>query len=329
MRDVARTALLPAVLGAVAACSPPAEPPITGYVEAEYLRVASPVAGRLVALSVERGASVSAGAPLFAVEPDLAALALREAESRAQAAQASARDLTRGARRDELAAAQAALAAAQAAAAQAASDLKRQQALAAQGFVSSAGLDALRARRDATAADAQRLAADLRTARLGARDDRQAAAEAEAAAARDAVAQQRFRLGQTSVAAPAAARVVDTLLRPGEWAAAGAPVVQMLEPTALKLRFFVPEALLARVPVGSRVRATCDGCSAPFDATVRYVAPEAEFTPPVVYTERQRQRMVFLVEAWPVPGAVATLHPGLPVDVQLGVPGPGGHQNTR
>lgn len=296
--------------------APPAPATLAGYVEAEYVVVASPAAGRLVSLSVERGAQVAAGVPLFRVEPELPALAVREAQARASAARADVRDLARGARRDELAAAQAALAAAEATAAQAGADLARQQGLAAQGFVSAAGLDALRARRDAAAAEVRRLSAQARSLRLGARDDRQAAASAQADAADAAAAQQRYRLGQTEVAAPVAAQVVDTLLRAGEWAAVGAPVVQLLPPGAVKLRFFVPQAQLGQVPVGSRVQVRCDGCSAPVDATVRYVAPEAEFTPPVVYSERQRQRLVFLVEAWPEAPAPA-LHPGLPVDVTL------------
>lgn len=303
----------------LAGCTAPAEPTaVTGYVEAEYVDVASPVAGRLVVLAVERGAQVASGVPLFRVEPELPALAVREAEARASAARADARDLAQGARRDELAAAAAALAAAEAAAAQAAADLARQQALAAQGFISGAGLDALRARRDTTAADVRRLAAQARSLRLGARDERQAAAAAGVDAAEAAAAQQRWRLGQTAVAAPVAGQVVDTLLRPGEWAAVGAPVVQLLAPDGLKLRFFVPQAQLARVPVGSRVQVRCDGCGAALAATVRYVAPDAEFTPPVVYSERQRQRLVFLVEARPDDGAAgAALHPGLPVDVTL------------
>ena len=94
-------------------------------------------------------------------------------------------------------------------------------------------------------------------------------------------------------------------------------MVSLIEPAAVKLRFYVPETQVARVGPGTRVRATCDGCAAPIDATVRFVAREAEFTPPVIYSRGSREKLVFLVEAWPAPADAAKLRPGLPVDVTL------------
>ena len=117
-----------------------------------------------------------------------------------------------------------------------------------------------------------------------------------------------------------AARVDDTLYRVGEWVAAGSPVVTLIEPSAVKLRFFVPEARLAQVAPGTRVQAVCDGCPAPIAATVRYVAREAEFTPPVIYSRGTREKLVFLVEAWPSAADAARLRPGLPVDVTVAAP---------
>ena len=169
--------------------------------------------------------------------------------------------------------------------------------------------------RDSDAARVRQLEADLRTARLGGRVDAQAAAQAQAQAASAAVAQSRWRVEQKSVGAPVAGRVEDTLYRPGEWVNAGAPVVSLLEPGAVKLRFFVPEARLGEVRVGSAVRVACDGCGAPIRATVRFVASQAEFTPPVIYSKDNRGKLVFLVEAWPSAEDARKLHPGQPVDV--------------
>ena len=163
----------------------------------------------------------------------------------------------------------------------------------------------------------RQLQAQLRIARLGGREDTQAAAQADTRAAQAAVAQSAWRLQQKSVAAPVTARVEDTLYRPGEWVNAGAPVVTLLEPGAIKLRFFVPQARLAEVAVGRQVQVACDGCGAPITATVRHVARQAEFTPPVIYSKDNRARLVFLVEAWPAPADAAKLHPGQPVDVSL------------
>ena len=290
---------------------------LNGYAEAELTRVAAPLSGQLATLSVQRGAEVLAGTPLFTLEQQAETAALDEARARQQRSQALARDLQKGQRRDELAAAQAALDAAQAMLADAERELQRQRDLAGKGFVSSANLDALKASRDADAARVRQLRAQLRTARLGGREDTQAAALAEVQAASAAVAQTRWRVEHKSVSAPAAGRVEDTLYRPGEWVNAGAPVVSLLEPGAIKLRFFVPEGRLHEVKVGSAVRVHCDGCGEPIAATVRHVATQAEFTPPVIYSKDNRGRLVFLVEAWPSAEDARRLHPGQPVDVAL------------
>jgi HlyD family secretion protein len=299
------------------ACTQVPSDSFSGVVEVEAVQVAAPLAGRLVELPVRRGMQVAAGAPLFVLEHAAESDAVREARAGVERAAATLRDLGKGQRRDELAALEAAADAQAAALARSESDLKRQRELAAQGFVSGADLTALTAQRNADAARLEQSRAQLRSARQGGREDVQAAAGAELDAARAALAQAEWRLAQKSVTAPAAASVEDTLYRVGEWVAAGSPVVSLIEPGAVKLRFFVPETRIAQVAPGQRVRATCDGCAAPIEATVRFVAREAEFTPPVIYSRGSRERLVFLVEAWPAPADAAKLRPGLPVDVSL------------
>jgi HlyD family secretion protein len=309
--SVALAALL--VLAGCQRSEPP--PAFNGYAEAEFTRVAAPLSGRITTLAVQRGAQVAAGAPLFTLEHEAEAAALQEAQAREQRSQALARDLQKGQRRDEIAAAQAAVDAAQAALVDSERELRRQQDLAARGFVSGASLDALKARRDTDAARVRQLQAELRTALQGGREDAQAAAQAEARAASAVVAQTAWKLEQKAVVSPVAARVEDTLYRPGEWVNAGTPVVTLLEPTSVKLRFFVPEARLGEVKVGQHVHVRCDGCAAAIEATVRHVAAQAEFTPPVIYSKDNRARLVFMVEAWPSAEDAKQLHPGLPVDV--------------
>jgi HlyD family secretion protein len=309
-------ALLPCLLLLVS-CQKADPPPLSGYVEVEPTRVAAPLAGRLAQLAVQRGSEVAAGAPLFVLEQDSEAAAVRESRARAERAEALSRDLAKGQRRDEIAASQAELDAGRAALERSDSDLKRQSELARQGFVSGANLTALRAQRDADAAHVQELQARLRVARLGGREDAREAAQADAQAAREALAQSQWRLTQKTVSAPVAARVEDTLYRVGEWVPAGSPVISLIEPGAVKLRFFVPEPQLARLAPGTVVHASCDGCGAPFDATVRFVARTAEFTPPVIYSQGSRERLLFMVEAWPKPADAARLKAGQPVDVRL------------
>ena len=102
---------------------------------------------------------------------------------------------------------------------------------------------------------------------------------------------------------------------------AGSPVVSLLPDFRVKLRFFVPEEEVARARTGREVSFTCDSCPAGLKATISYVSPRAEYTPPVLYSQSARTKLVFLVEAQPL--ATGTpLPPGLPVSVAPFGPGP-------
>lgn len=304
----------------VAGCGDTRHDVLSGYAEAEYVRVAAPVGGTLASLSVARGDTVEAGAPLFVLEQDSERAAREEAQAKLAAAQAQLDDLRKGRRPPEIAAIRAQYAQAEAAAALSQANLKRQEELVAQRFVSPAALDAARSTAQRDRAQLSEIAAQLDVARLAARPDAVRAAQQNVAAAREALAQLQWRVDQKSQRAPVDALVQDTVFRPGEWVAAGAPVVSLLPPANLKLRFFVAEHQLGRVAVGQRVSASCDGCAAPIAATISYIAPQAEYTPPVIYSRENRAKLVFMVEARPAPEDALKLHPGQPVDVRLITP---------
>jgi HlyD family secretion protein len=159
------------------------------------------------------------------------------------------------------------------------------------------------------------LRADLETARLGARADEIQAAQAEVTAARAQLAQAEWRLGQLSQVAPRAGVVVDTLYRAGEWVTAGAPVVSLLPDENVKVRLFVPEPQLGAIRLGDQVQIYCDACAPGLTAAISYIAPEAEYTPPVIYSREMRAKLVYLIEA--KPAQPADLRPGQPVDVTI------------
>lgn len=95
------------------------------------------------------------------------------------------------------------------------------------------------------------------------------------------------------------------------------PVVSLLPPENIKLRFFVPEAVVGGLRIGQKVSAACDGCGTPVSATVSYVSPKSEFTPPILYSKDARAKLVFMVEAKPGLADAPRLKPGQPVDVML------------
>ena len=302
---------------ALSACGNSSPPSLQGYVEGEYVRVAAPFAGTLVSLDAQRGAQVAAGTPLFALEAESEDVAKREAQERLRKASAQVEDLRKGKRPSEIESVRAQLAQAEVAAALSEKEWRRQLDLVQKGFVSQSRADEAKAARDSDRNKVLQLQNDVATVQAGSRPDEIRAAEAEAAAAKEALAQADWRLRQKSVASTVAGTVTDTMFVRGEWVPAGSPVVALLPPTNVKVRFFVPEPKLGAVKVGQKVSLACDGCGNAFDATISFIAPQAEFTPPVIYSKDNRAKLVFLVEAKPKPEDAVKLHPGQPVDVRL------------
>lgn len=288
-----------------------------GYLEAEFVYVAAPVGGTLQSLAVERGQPITAGAVLFELDPEPERSGVLEASNRVAQAEARLGDLRKGLRPSEIDALQARLEQAQAAAKLGAIELKRGEELYRTAVISIDDLDRLRATHDQQQALVDELAAELVTARLGAREDAVQAAEADVAASRAALSSAQWRLTQKRQTAPAAALVHDTLYRPGEWVGPGSPVVVLFPPGNLKVRFFVPQSALAEVRPGRMVRVSFDGTPQPFPAGISYVSTEAEFTPPVIYSQETRAKLVYLVEARFTTEARGMLRPGQPVDVRL------------
>jgi len=293
-----------------------------GYAEGEYVLVAAPAAGRLEKRWVSRGQEIEAGAPLFALEQENEKAARSEAEERMRNAEAKLANLAAGKRAPELDAVRAQEAQANAARELSAEQLKQQEALHAKGFLSDAGLDQAKGNYKRDIARVAETEAQIRLSRMSVGRDREiAAAQAEVGAARAVLAQSDWRLAQRAVsftaAAPARALVQDTFYSEGEWVAAGSPVVSLLPPGNVKLRFFVPETAVGGLKIGQAVRAACDGCSAPVAAKISYVSRQAEYSPPVIYSREQRSKLVFLVEARPEPADAMKLKPGQPLDVTL------------
>ncbi|KPF69046.1 hypothetical protein IP84_07685 [beta proteobacterium AAP99] len=317
-RWVARAALLIGALGALlAGCQRQADDVFYGYVEGEYTRVASPVAGRLTLLAVKRGAQLPAGAALFALDSDVEAAQVSAAEADLRRAQAQLANLKTGRRPEEIAQLQAELAAAANDLSTAQIELKRQEALVTQGFSSPAVLDTTRNAVARAQARRNEAAEALKLGAQGARRDEVLAQGAAVSAAEAAVTQARWRLAQKTVTAPVPGRVADTLYTPGEQIAANSPVVSLLAPGNLRLRFYVPAGVASQLKPGVAVQAGCEGCTAAISARVQWIATEPEYTPPVIYSREQRSKLVFLVQASVDEAAAARLNPGMPVDVRV------------
>lgn len=249
-------------LSLLSACNKPADIYYQGYVEGEWLYLSAPLGGYLEVLSVARGDHVTKGGSAFTLSGE----------------QSATQDSSR------TAALEAQLHAAESALSLATSQLKRQEELARQNYVSPSRID------------------EMLTAR------------------KQAIAQVRVlreQLTNKSVQLPANGEVTETFYRQGEWVPPGQPVLSLLPDDKRRIRFFVPEAQVARLAMGQLIMARCDGCAAPIPAKINFISAQAEYTPPVIYSQGSREKLVFRVEAQAEPQDALRLRPGLPVEVRL------------
>jgi HlyD family secretion protein len=295
---------------------PPASIVWQGYAEADYVKVAPTQPGQLTSVAVARGDAVTVGTPLF-TQDDLDERAARDQAARQldQARQLLA-NLENGGKLTEIQQAEANLEDVRATSVRTHADLQRSVDLLRHGYATKQAVDQLSA--DDRSADAKVTASEAALAQMRAPLGRAAEVSAQDAAVRAAQAaldMAEWRLAQRTVAAPVGGRVADVLAQPGETMAAGTPVISLLPPANIFVRFFIPEPSLSRVHRGDTVALACDGCPSGLRATVSFVAPQAEYTPPVIYSESSREKLVFLIEARPPPEQAGLFNPGQPVEV--------------
>jgi len=251
----------------VSGCSEKPSNAFQGYVEGEYVYIASPLAGMLANLAVSRGSSVTNGQMLFELERGSEISALDAAKKNLEQTKASlALSESNFKRRKELRDGNAEV-------------------------ISAEELDQANSRRDVDAAQVESLQAALDKA--------------------------KWSFDQKQQFSPTNAYVQDTLYRQGEFIAAGNPVVVLLPPANIKVRFFVPETILSRIKTGQKVTVNFDGVAKSFSATVNFISTQNEFTPPVLYNRENRAKLIYMIEAGFSPADDAQLRPGQPVDVKL------------
>jgi HlyD family secretion protein len=291
---------------------------VQGYVEGEFVYVASPLSGQLDSLYVHRGQWVKAGDPLFALDTQPERDARDQAAHQLAQARSNLEDAKKPRRPTEIESIEAQLAQARAALVFSEKELERDEMLEKSGARTKEDLDRARSTRDQDRKHVAQLEADLETARLGSRIDQIRAAEAAVQAQEAALAKAQWDLSQKRQTAPQAGVVFDTLYFQGEWVGAGRPVIVLLPPPNVKVRAFVPETEVGKIQYGDRLRVYVDGRHGPLIGKVSFISPTVEYTPPVIYSRESRSKLVIMIELSFDPKTAATLHPGQPVDVELG-----------
>jgi HlyD family secretion protein len=285
-----------------------------GYVEEDFTYASASSAGTIAQIAVSEGQLVRKGDLLFALESSQQQAQYDAAKARADAAQATLQNLQTGSRQEEIAVTQASLNKAQADLALAQQNLTRSQDLFARGLEPQAKLDQDKANVTSAQAAVDQLQAQLKVQQLPARDAQQIAAEATFAAAKADADTARATLDNRRVTSPADGRIERLFFRVGEVANAGTPVVSIGGADAMRVLFYVSQGDRQQFALGDRLAVSCDGCGPELTATVSRFDSSPQFTPPIIYSRDERNRLVFQTEA--VLDQQNAILPGQPVSIE-------------
>lgn len=293
-----RRMILSLLMTTMVACAPdePARQ-VTGYSEVEWVYVAAPGNGWLTEMAVQPGQHISAGDLLFRLDDELQQAQVQQSEKRVEQARAKVTDLSLGARQQEIDTLRAQKREAQAALTLAAAEKDRWLALVEQRIASRSQGDKAEQEWQMAKAKLANIEAQIKVAELAARRNVLDAAEAERAAVEAEKRQADWQLGQRLVESKRAGRIEELIHHQGEWVNAGAPVLALLPDDGFKITFFVPEHFLADVAPGKIVQVSWSGQQTALPAEIHFVANEAEYTPPIIFSNESRNKLVFRVEA--------------------------------
>ncbi len=307
---------------AAAGCGEQDDGSFQGYVEGEFVYAASKFSGRLDELKVRRGRTVRPGDVLYVLEHRYEKESVLQAEANLRGQKSTLKDMEKGLRQEELDQIRAGIVSARAQAKYTSVELERQKKLYRQGAVAKDDLDSAVAGSGMDLAAVREYEAKLATGELTERIDRIDAQKNTVEAARYDLAHAGWDLDQKTGKTIVGGLVFDLLHYKGEWVPAGSPVVVLLPPENIKIRFFVPETTAGSLRIGQELTVDWDGAEKPVRAEITYISPEVEYTPPVIYSQGFRSKLVFMIEARPDPEVAKTMHPGQPVDVRLFAPEP-------
>lgn len=293
--------------------------PITyqGYVEGEYVNIASSQSGRLDKLFVSRGENVKADSPLFVLDSENETAQFHQNESELASAQAVLNDMQKGSRTEELDVIKAKLTQAKADADNFQEQLIRNQELYKANALSKEALDNTTASAHRSAALVSELQKSLKVAQIGDRKDRIEAQKAKIDQIQAQMAQTTWKLSEKARKSPSDAIVFDTLYREGEFVPMGGIVVRLLPPQNRKIRFFVPQNIAEKLTVNQNLTIVSRSDGKKLSAHVTYISTEAEYTPPIIYSNETKDQLIYMIEAYPLSSDAPLLHPGQPVEVSL------------
>jgi len=314
-----------------------------GRIEGDHITVASKFPGRVEALRAREGDAVTAGQVLIRLEDTQTRARVEQARQAFQAVEAQVQSahnalavlnlevpLAIESADEGVASARAAVAKAEAVELEARRDVDRIRPLVPEQAVSRQQLDQAEARwavaRNELKAASSRLfqarkelaQAELGWKRIRVKEQDVAALERQRDQVEAALKEAESVLADLTILAPTTGTVTTRMVDVGEVVAAGSPLLELVDLDRLYLKVYVPEVQVGKVRLGLPARIYTDAFpEAPFEATVRYIASQAEFTPKEVQTPDERVKLIYAVKLYLAANPDHRLTPGLPADAVI------------
>lgn len=290
-----------------------------GYIEGDYRYLVAPRSGWLKSVTVNLGDTLHRGQLAFNYRSDAEQFAVNQADAQLQSQIAQSQNLTTGARPEEIASLQAQLKSAQAQLLLAKQTLQRFQMLQRSGAVAQVQVDEMVAQVKTAQASVDSIQAQIRAANLPARKQTLTASIATSKAAKAALEKAQYDLSQLNVDSELAGEVSQVYYHTGEYVTQGQPIVQLLPKSSRKIIFYIPQDKLSTLKVGQVVKIQSIASQQPLsNATINYISPQASYTPPVIYSNENADKLTFRVEGvLNSTGNTPNLQVGQPVQVMF------------
>lgn len=268
-----------------------------GYIEGDYRYLVAPRSGWLKSVTVNLGDTLHRGQLAFNYRSDAEQFAVNQADAQLQSQIAQSQNLTTGARPEEIASLQAQFKAAQAQLLLAKQTLERYQMLQRSDAVAQVQVDEMVTQVRTAQAAVDSIQAQIRAANLPARQQTQNASIATSKAAKAALEKAQYDLSQLNVNSELAGEVIQVYYHTGEYVTQGQPIVQILPHANRKVIFYVPQDKLSTLRVGQVLNLQGIGSQQSLsNASIRYISPQASYTPPVIYSNENADKLTFRVE---------------------------------
>lgn len=296
-------------------CHPEHKKLYQGYIEVKNLYLASPYSGVLITQHIVRGQPVKKGQTLVNLDPHPQVFMLDESLALEKQATFGIANLRKGKRKPEIQIANAKLVEAIARRELGKLRLKRFETLYKTQATDRDHVDEAIYNDQVRIGEQEEAEANLFLSKLGARPDEILSKQAQETALKAKSMVSAWALDQKNIYAPVDAVVFDTYYGEGEFVPADKPILSLLDPKNVRIEFFVPAEDLPSLELNQTIHFTCDGSPESNDAVINYISPEAEYSPPLIYSRENKSTIVFRVKATVVDSHL--FKPGQPVVVSV------------